>query len=937
MNKNIIIWMMTFVLLSSFASALDYTANNTLWVTLNDAVDATALEDLSPSGYDLTNNGATNNFADNAFSFVTNDYLDGTNPVATEVFSVSIWFKSSETSAEQYIVNSRPAASDGYWLRAEPASNRLRFLLYDGATAQVVMVAACTNACADNAWHHLVGTFSSGDSDIYLDGSHVLSYGDTWTETVNPGNIFIASDTSGANNYDGNLSAVVAWNTIINSSDVATLYANGRTYNPYLVNTSNFTISMQDVYDSSGISNVSANVTLPNGTSQIFTNSTGSIITTSILNNLTGLVNVTFSQPTYFGNTSLNVNVTTTLTATMGQALVKFNATDIFNNTLTGNYTVGSSTVTDYQELYIKAGTYNVTYQNASFIPAVKEFTISALDNTTETVTNIFNKNFGIEVLDFVTNGSIATFNVTVVSSENSYSAVFNGTSGNISIPLIDFYLYNITVRSAGYLIGSNQNYNISTNLTEYMHSSTSMATFIDSNTTSPITGKGITITYPGGFQLPLITDGNGSVSWVTIVNGIELYGVYNITFNSTDGYDSPQSFLENITVDNAPLNVSYNISPATLNITIRDQSTGDLITASTILTIVGIGEFNVTGGNLIIRNGSISAGTYTAYAFSAGYATGQTSFEYDAREVEDVEIYLLNSTESTTGSLSVIVFDEVFNTQANVDTRLLQYFPSSNSFIEVNQCFTNSNGECIFSIIVGEKLYKVTATTTVGNEVLTGQSSQNGEIIFVDEYQIEIHLFSDITYTAPDLLGFSIDAQNITLISNISYLTGVWSDIYSNSHQVCIRYNYINNTLIIPLSGGLNCASGISGEINVLGGYNLTAVLATSDVYVELFVNDTNGDETLYYSTTYSSTRSFQSHAGDLAPYLLIILWTTVLGLMLYLKNVYIFGVGNIIASILSISFLPTYFGWETVSAMIVLSFVLFYLSRKKEGNIEV
>lgn len=554
--------------------------------------------------------------------------------------------------------------------------------------------------------------------------------------------------------------------------------------------------------------------------------------------------------------------------------------------------------------------------------------------NTSTTTSNIT-----ITAKDSFSNLPVNNITANITLS-NGTSYIFSNSTGNIistNIPRTIPQLLNVSLTSFNYFENITNDANATNLGVMTMKSAISIAKFIDSNTTNPIQNKDITITYPSGIKLALITNSSGSVSWSAILEEVEILGEYNITFNATDGYISPVSFLENITLSNAPLNESYLISPATLNITIRDQDTGNLITASTILTIVGIGEFNVTGGNLIIRNGSIVADTYTAYAFSDGYATGQTSFEYNAREVENIQIFLLNSTESTTGSLSVIIFDEVFNTQANVDTRLLQYFPETNSFIEVNQCFTNSNGECIFSIVVGEKLYKVTASTTVAGETLIGQSSENGEIIFIDDYQIEIHLFSDISYSAPDLLGFSITPQNTTLIQNISYLTGVWRDIYSNSHQVCIRYSSINNTIITPLSNGLNCASGISGEINVLGGYNLTTILETNDVYVELFVNETDGNEVVYFSDIYISEKSFEKRAGALAPYIIMVLFTCMIGLMLYLKNTYIFGIGTIIVSIICRRLLPTYFTWETVTAMIVLSLALFYLSRKKEGNIEV
>lgn len=560
----------------------------------------------------------------------------------------------------------------------------------------------------------------------------------------------------------------------------------------------------------------------------------------------------------------------------------------------------------------------------------------TSYNNITISMNNIYN-NFTVNARDFNTNTLINKFNITLVNSTDSLFYETNNSFLETSLLKNSTSLYNISILSNGYLSDNYVNLNISNDLYVLLHNATNNAYFYD-NDNIPLENKYISIQYPiSGNNLTFLTDTQGHINWSTFYNGSEEFGNYNITFNQVDGYFSPQTFIENISYNNSPINVSYQIQQSKINITIKDIITNNLILQNTTVTIVGIGQFSTLNGSILIINNNITEGLYTAYAVSSGYAIGQLSFNYNAREFENIIFYLTNSTSENTGIISVNIFDEGFNNQLGVDVRLLQYFPEFNSFLEVTQCFSNSNGECIFQIQVGTTLYKITATKDDNGVLLYGTSSENGEVFYLSEYIIDIHLFSNIFYYSPDLLDFTINATNKDLINNISYLTGVWIDTSNISRQVCIRYNSLNNTIKTLLSGGINCAEGNSGEINVFGGYNLTTILQTNNVLVELFVNTSTGQEILYYTKLYVSEKSLQTQLGDLVPYLIMIFFASLIALTLYIKNIYIFGIGNIAGSILCIMFFPIYFTWQFGSIMIFLSFVLFYLSRVKEGNITV
>jgi hypothetical protein len=935
--KKILLLYLIFLLcsISGYAALNDA---DVYWSFDNNSLTGSDPDDLSGNGDDGNTNGATigvPGILSDAFSYDgTDDAVDTTNNFDTSSgsWTISVWIDPNTVSAGNNNIFSCDTSALNFHIDGSSTSGAFR--VYTGTVWKFDVNTGWTTG----AWQHMIVSYDGTNLRQFRNAVEVGSAAETMTGGA-AGVCRMGNRADGlTRGFDGEIDEFGIWGRNLSQAEINTLYNSGAGFNPYAGASANFTITATDAFDGSALSALSANVTLANGSSFYYTNSTGGFIHTDILSNATLLANITINTSNYFTRTILNQNLSVNLVTTLNQTATSFAAFDVFGNAVsTGNITINAQTNPLSFVWPLQGGTHNVTFSSADYYSITQEINVSALSTTTQNITGIFDTNFTINAIDFVDNGTINTFNATIVQNNVTFSAFNTTSNGNLSFGLLKSRLYNVTVRSAGYLVNNNTNYNISTNLTAVMRSATSSATFIDSNTSLGIINKTINLTYPDGTKLSLTTNENGTVSWVTVLNGVEIFGEYNITFDSQEGYDSPQFFLENITAANAPLNSSYFISPSVLNITIRDQATGNLINISTIVTIVGIGQFNVTGGNLVIQNGSIGAGSYTLYALATGYVIGQTVFDYDAREVENIDIYLIQSNASNTGTVQVTIFDEGFNTQLGADVRLLQYFSSSDSFIQVDQCFSNSNGECFFGVQLGTTLYKVTSTKTIIDETLSGVSSTDGEIFYIDDYAIEINMFNDLVYSAPDLLGFSLTAFNKTLINNISYLTGVWSDKYSNSHQVCIRYSYINNTIITPLSGGLNCVSGASGEVNVFGGYNLTTILATQSVLVELFVNETTGNEVVYWEEIYTSTKSFETQAGDLAPYVIIILFTTALALSLYLKSVFLFGVGAIIVSLASRRFFPTYFNWEIVAVMIILSFLLFYLSRKKEGNVAV
>lgn len=902
MKRNIILWILTFVLLSSFASAevfvnqqFENTADcdNTYWTPIG-ANSGTALRDTVI----YYNGSASCGFSVDATS--NSKYHDMDFDGTQDGINISFWVRRSGASNQDIRLTSD--AGVGY-------TNFLLLGHAGGGTFTYNVGAGNVDSGVTfntNTWYHNSLVRNGNNIEIYINGDFVVS---TARTGIDMSFFHLLYKT------DSNIDNLIIYNGSIT---------------PPPPPGANITVTMRDLYDSSAINNATINIDYL-GDSYIFTNTTGNVIQTNITINETTLMNITATHPEYFTNVTLNQNISNNFFMTMYQSNISFDAFDLFGNAVDGNVTIGGDTNDLNYVWRLKADTYNAVFTGGEYFQKSLSITISPLDIATYNITGIYDTNFTVEAIDFITNGTINTFNVSIEQNGESFS-IFNSTiTGLLWFGLLKNYLYDIVVQSPSYLVGNNTNYNITTNLTQVLHSSTSVATFLDGNTTNPIVGKGITITYPGGFQLPLTTNANGVVEWVTIINGIELYGIYNITLDSTTGYDSPQSFLENITVDNAPLNETYIIQPAQLNITIRDQTTSDIITQSVIVTIVGIGQYNVTGGNLVIQDGSILPGSYTLYAVSDGYAIGQTTFEYNAQEVENINIFLINSSSPSTGTLSVIVYDEGYNTQLGADTRLLQYFAEVDSFVQVAQCFTNSNGECIFRVDVGTTLYKVSATKLEDDQLQQGTSSPTGEIFYIDEYQIEVHMFPSDLFESPDLVGFFIDPKNVSLIGNTSYLTGEFYDVNNVIHEVCIGY-YRQDLSQQTLVAG-NCINASSGDINVFGGY----LLNRSNTYIAKFYVQQGDFENVQFEVTYSSETSFAKNFSLFGKYIILGGLLILLSASIYMKNIYIFAMGSIPFLIIFISLLPTLLNWSILAIYLFLDLCLMYLARKREGNLSV
>lgn len=145
------------------------------------------------------------------------DYLAANNPTLSSNGTIACWFKTDETSFSKIIFDVRDAANDGpllFWNVAGPYIQGVR-------NPDSVF---SSSGYTDNAWHHVLFSWTNTFCYLYIDGSLVNTNGPHGTQTVSvTATIEIGrSKTSGQGWWDGALADVRLYDTN-EAANVATI------------------------------------------------------------------------------------------------------------------------------------------------------------------------------------------------------------------------------------------------------------------------------------------------------------------------------------------------------------------------------------------------------------------------------------------------------------------------------------------------------------------------------------------------------------------------------------------------------------------------------------------------------------------------------------------------------------------------------------------
>ncbi len=380
---------------------------------------------------------------------------------------------------------------------------------------------------------------------------------------------------------------------------------------------------------------------------------------------------------------------------------------------------------------------------------------------------------------------------------------------------------------------------------------------------------------------------------------------------------------------NNASIQVELTNSTIFTNLTVNifDVETDFLLTQNVEIALRDFGNFTTSTGILNV-NFTTEPGPHLVTASSSGYVTNQKEFTLTDINSTTVNMFLINSTSGNVGNLIVNIFDEFFNFIQGANVKLLEYDPGPDSFVEISQCFSNTNGECIFNIELNTKFYIVQATAIRDGEVLFAQSTETGEIIKLDNTVIELHLTTSEQFDLEDIFDLIITPTNTTLIDNTSFLTATFSDFTNTIHTVCIAYWLDQGLNDILLNS--TCVTASAGIVGYANGFLLDRDLT---YMARIYVNATNGRSTIYNEYIYEKLKgTFSSEFGFYAKLIIMALILGILGISIYLKNINIFAAGTILISF-AIPFLqPNLIGGTTTVFIIILSLCILFLANKKK-----
>lgn len=659
---------------------------------------------------------------------------------------------------------------------------------------------------------------------------------------------------------------------------------------------------------------------------------------------------------TFLANDSYNVGAITLTLSKVG--------------TPTGNIYVEIFTVDGSKRPETLLGTSNNTYSMAS-IGAAAEFNFTFLPLVTVSNNTRYAISLGGVSTDAgnyinVLGGANASEQRSVfdgstwsaIDNENHVYKIYGNTVTNSSIVFNDDlvnndFFYNVTNASYSeyraidenveYLDLSEGNYTVSildgTSKVfqinnEFVKSSLDLSylgnnsvTFTDANTGNPLSGDSITIVYPNGNSASRTTNGSGVVQFPSYNSLDAQNGTYNITFQDKQGYITPILFERSYTLNNLPFSENFQINRTNLNFTFRDAVNSSLIEEDLTVIISGIGQFNVSVGFLNISNISLANQEYTVSAVGTNYFYNQKTFTFTNQENLDVDLFLFNRNETNLGLVTVEVVDGANYFISEADVRMQEYNADSDSFTEVAQSITNSNGQAFFRVLLEEKAYRFLAIKEIDDITYTGYSTQDGAVIYNDGELFTITLDTISEFVENPVDNLQVNVFNVTLVNNVSFHQVQFLDPDGTSHTVCLEYLYIN---------GLNedsllklCETGASGTISQTGGYSLNRNYTN---IVEVYVQE-DTYKRYFYRQVYPSIESFENLFTILIKPIIAMLILAVLSIALYWNRIDVFVYGSIIINALWTIIVPSYVTGTFLSLHIILSLFVLYLAKQRSA----
>jgi hypothetical protein len=149
----------------------------------------------------------------------TNNFIRLTNNTALDVQTptVEVWVKTDNLNQNGFFFE-KGLVNTQYSLFQEGTSVRWRQRLTDNTLTNLSFTTA--SYMSTTAWAHIVGTYTSGDRRLYVNGALVASDSQAGIIAVNSGGMYIGEYGSGSYRYDGSIGIVKVYNRVLSPTEI---------------------------------------------------------------------------------------------------------------------------------------------------------------------------------------------------------------------------------------------------------------------------------------------------------------------------------------------------------------------------------------------------------------------------------------------------------------------------------------------------------------------------------------------------------------------------------------------------------------------------------------------------------------------------------------------------------------------------------------------
>lgn len=796
-------------------------------------------------------------------------------------------------------------------------TDNLNFGIYDGST---YLNDARQKVDIDlQQWNYITLVYNSGIATLYKNG--VDAGFNTGQPILSSNNKFSLSASGTPDRYfNGSIKDVKIYNRALSESEIIDLY-NQNNFKESTA-TYEFTFDLSD-YDDRSYCEVDGTLLDFNegGSYELYVDGTRRYLDTFFA---------------YGGDTSLDVEIT--LNNGDYDKSIEINSLSVYcgvepnyqteyivwdNSSTSGTLSLFNLTEGSHElNLYLEADTDNFNY-SYSFITDYTDPILTQLSTYQEGYKFYFYDTFDITEL-YIDTCYYQTRGVNKSCSDTQYYTS-NGDY-NINVSLVD--LAGNSYSNTDYPLTINASYSFvelntyTLNLTDFCFN-TSTCTYLGNNTNHTVGELDFTTVGEKYWHRQYL---NNTVSenvtlWVNPYiyiyfdryNGTAITDFYIDYVNYTDSYyfkiydlglgEQSVQFRKigfetldiNFTLTTTSTNFTFNISNSLIKVNIYDRLTESLITDNVSIVLIGTYGYNATTdtGTMNISSTLFINETYTIIASSDNYNSESVYFEFDNREILQLDIYMLSSNQTNLGTHTVKAITDTGLLVNSAVCSALEWKPSLSAFVTVAQGLTDSTGETTLNVELGTKLYqfkctKGSSSSTSGNKII-GSSGLTTTLQLATTIITPANLFKTLTYS---LTNESVNSTHQRIIFSFDDSSGVVD-------TGCLKIYKVLGTKFTELQS--SCVSSSSSEIQLIQDINQTyTIRAVASINID---GATTNIGYIEFESEGSISKALKDYGLDIILPLVFLFIGFSIGFLLVPQNIYISIIGSIVMVWLSVA----------------------------------